>query len=125
MAKAKTRRGRPHGSGSAKDGASGWLFPIGLAPTLTIYCGKHAMSPRDEWGAARVEDIARPKPDMAVLRLHRRPPPLFPLDVVGSQWAEWVAAAADAAACPCDYVMSPLLASASVLIGNARWPQAT
>jgi Protein of unknown function (DUF3987) len=31
----------------------------------------------------------------------------------------------EAAACPSDYVAVPLLASASVLIGHARWPQAT
>lgn len=66
-----------------------------------------------------------PEPDMAVLRLHRRRPPDLPLAVFGSAWAEFIAQAADAAACPPDYVAAPLLAAASVLIGHARWAQAT
>jgi hypothetical protein len=63
------------------------------------------------------------RPDMGVLRLHRRPPPPLPLEVFGP-WATWVAQAADAAACPADYVIAPLLAASSVLIGHARWPMA-
>jgi hypothetical protein len=82
-------------------------------------------------GAARVhagidaaEEIGWPEPDMAVLRLHRRPPPSLPLPVFGL-WATWITSAAEAAACPPDYVVAPLLASVSALIGNARWAQAT
>jgi len=60
---------------------------------------------------------------MGVLRLHRRPPPHLPLDVFGP-WKDWIEDAAEAAACPADYVVAPLLSSASVLIGNARWAQA-
>lgn len=66
-----------------------------------------------------------PEPDMGVLRLHRRLPPPLPLAAFGSHWAAWIESAADAAACPADYVAAPLLASASAPIGHARWAQAT
>src|SRR4051812_7733401 len=62
---------------------------------------------------------------MAVLRLHRRLPPALPLVVFGEEWSGWIKDAAEAAACPPDYVVAPLLASASALIGHARWAQAT
>jgi hypothetical protein len=65
------------------------------------------------------------EPDMAVLRLHRRAPPKLPIEVFGPEWGDWITAAADAAACPTDYVAAPLLAITSVLIGHARWAQAT
>src|SRR5271169_3648862 len=84
--------------------------------------------PRDQgsgWGAARVEEVTWPEPDRAVLRLHRRPPPELPIDVFGPDWASWILAGAQAAACPPDYVAAPLLASVSALVGHARWAQAT
>jgi hypothetical protein len=64
------------------------------------------------------------EPDMGVLRLRRRPPPALPLEVFGETWKQWLLDAAVAAACPVDYVVAPLLASVSTLIGNARWAQA-
>ena len=64
------------------------------------------------------------EPDMGVLRLRRRPPPALPLEVFGEAWKQWLIDAAAAAACPVDYVVAPLLASVSTLIGNARWAQA-
>jgi hypothetical protein len=64
-------------------------------------------------------------PDLGVMRLNRRPPPPLPLDIFTPVWAGWITAAANAAGCPPDYVAAPLLASASALIGNARWAQAT
>jgi hypothetical protein len=63
------------------------------------------------------------EPDLDVLRLHRRIPPSLPVDLFGP-WTAWIHEAAGAAACPIDYVLAPLLASASVLIGHARWAQA-
>jgi hypothetical protein len=66
-----------------------------------------------------------PDPDMEVLRLRRRPPPRLPLEVFGNAWSSWIVDAAAAAACPPDYVAMPLISSASALIGNARWAQAT
>jgi hypothetical protein len=65
-----------------------------------------------------------PLPDMSVLHDGRRPAPEFPLAALGDAWAAWVTEAAEAAAAPVDYVAMPLLASASALIGNARWVQA-
>jgi hypothetical protein len=64
------------------------------------------------------------EPDMSVLRQRRRPPPALPIETFGP-WGEWIARAAEAAACPVDYVAAPLLSSASALIGHARWAQAT
>src|SRR5215831_17840253 len=64
-----------------------------------------------------------PQPDMAVLRLHRREPPQLPLETFGT-WRPYLIATANAASCPVDYAAAPLLASASGLIGNARWAQA-
>jgi hypothetical protein len=64
------------------------------------------------------------EPDMGVLRLRRRPPPELPLEVFGETWKKWLCEAAAAAACPVDYVVAPLLASASTLIGHGRWAQA-
>ena len=64
------------------------------------------------------------EPDMGVLQLRRRPPPALPLEVFGETWGQWLTDAAAAAACPTDYVVAPLLASVSTLIGNARWAQA-
>ncbi len=72
-------------------------------------------APPEPWG----------EPDMSVMRLARRAPPAFPLEVFGPEWARWITQAAEAAAAPVDYVALPLLASASALIGNARWAQAT
>ena len=64
------------------------------------------------------------EPYMGVLRLRRRPPPPLPLEVFGETWGQWLLDAADAAACPIDYVVAPLLSSISALIGNSRWAQA-
>ena len=86
--------------------------------------------PRD--GAERMrdafeeaEEVGWPEPDMAVLRLHRRHPPALPVAVFGDEWKRWIEDAADAAACPPDYVAVPLLTAASTLIGHACWAQAT
>jgi hypothetical protein len=63
-------------------------------------------------------------PDLSILQSGRRSPPRLPLEVFGEAWADWIVRASNAAACPADYVVAPLLASASAQIGNARWPQA-
>jgi hypothetical protein len=62
-------------------------------------------------------------PDMSVTGTNRRLPPALPLDKFGKPWADWIGTAADSAASPPDYVALPLLATASALIGNARWAQ--
>jgi Protein of unknown function (DUF3987) len=66
-----------------------------------------------------------PKPDLSVLTQHRRAPPKLPIAAFGPAWGEWIENAAEAAACPPDYVAAPLLAAASALIGHARWAEAT
>src|SRR5207248_10597431 len=66
-----------------------------------------------------------PEPDMSILRPERRGAPKLPLAAFGPAWGEWITTAAEAAACPPDYVAAPLLAAASALIGHARWAQAT
>src|SRR5436190_20512521 len=66
-----------------------------------------------------------PEPDMSILRPERRGAPKLPLATFGPAWGEWITTAAEAAACPPDYVAAPLLAAASALIGHARWAQAT
>src|SRR5205814_1044843 len=66
-----------------------------------------------------------PEPDMSILRPERPGAPKLPLVAFGPAWGEWITTAAEAAACPPDYVAAPLLAAASALIGHARWAQAT
>lgn len=70
------------------------------------------------------EPLPDRKPDLSVLGLSHPPAPVLPLELFGSRWSQWIRDAAAAAACPPDYVVAPLLAAASALIGNARWPQA-
>ncbi len=90
-------------------------------PVLAAFATRDAAAAAD----AGADPETQAAPDLGVLRLHRRPPPPFPLEVLGPFWARWLAAAARAAACPPDYVAAPLLAATSALIGNARWAQAT
>jgi hypothetical protein len=73
---------------------------------------------------ATVEEVEWPQPDPGVLNVYRREPPAFPLAVLGEAWGMWVGDAAEASACPVDYVALPLLSSASALIGHARWAEA-
>lgn len=65
-----------------------------------------------------------PEPDLGVLQLHRRQAPPCPLEIFGDRWASWIETNAEASACPVDYVVGPLLAAASTVIGNARWARA-
>src|SRR6202020_524177 len=62
--------------------------------------------------------------DLAVLRTIKPTHPVLPLEVFGERWAQWIRDAAEAAACPVDYVVAALLPPASALIGHARWAQA-
>jgi hypothetical protein len=65
-----------------------------------------------------------PYPDMSVLRPDRRRSPTLSLDIFGDRWSRWIDDAARSVAAPADYVVAPLLAAASVLIGHARWARA-
>lgn len=84
-----------------------------------------AFTARDADANADADPETQAAPDTGVLRLHRRLPPLLPLEVFGERWARWIAGTARAASCPPDYVAAPLLASSSALVGNARWAQGT
>jgi Uncharacterized conserved protein len=81
------------------------------------------------WDRANKPDDDAPEPwaepDLTIARLGRRPPPPLPLDLFGPHWSAWITRTAEAGATAPDYVASNLLAAASALIGNARWPQAT
>jgi hypothetical protein len=63
--------------------------------------------------------------DLSTLSTNLQSAPDLPLDIFGPEWQAWISDAAEAASCAPDYVVAPLLASASALVGNARWAQAT
>lgn len=64
-----------------------------------------------------------PAPDLTLLQAERDAPPTWPgADVFSPRWADWIAQAAEAKGAPPDYVGGAVLAVASSLIGNARWP---
>ncbi len=65
------------------------------------------------------------EPDPFYLGSGRSKPVHFPSDLLGSFWGDWCEAHAAARHVPVDYVAAGLLASASALVGNARWPCAT
>lgn len=64
------------------------------------------------------------EPYRAILHRSSSPPPDLPLEVFGAAWAEWIVRAAQGANAPADYTAMPLIALASALLGNARWPVA-
>jgi hypothetical protein len=63
-------------------------------------------------------------PALAILNRSAAPAPDLPLDVFGSFWQAWIARAAEGANAPPDFIVMPLLATVSALIGNARWANA-
>lgn len=89
----------------------------GKQPTLTAIAQYTALLPKRVPPPAAARDVLR-SPGLL-------PPPQLSLTFFGRRWAGWIADAAEAAACPVDYVAMPLLALASVLIGHARWVRAT
>src|SRR5438477_9206547 len=82
---------------------------------------------RDRAGINGAEEVgwsdtdAWPAPDLSAARQNRRAPPRLPVEVFGPMWSEWIAIAAEGGSCPPDYVAGPLLATAAMLMGNARW----
>jgi hypothetical protein len=65
------------------------------------------------------------EPDLSYLGSGRSQPVPFPAELLGPFWGGWCQEHADARCAPVDYVAAGLLASASALIGNGRWVQAT
>ncbi|GEO18686.1 DUF3987 domain-containing protein [Microvirga aerophila] len=64
------------------------------------------------------------EPELSYLGSGRSQPVPFPVELLGSSWGNWCQAHAQARCVPVDYVAAGLLASASALIGNARWAMA-
>jgi hypothetical protein len=56
-----------------------------------------------------------------VLAEGKRPPPELPAETFRHYWHYWLEAEAENRSAPIDFVAGGLLASASALIGNARW----
>lgn len=69
-------------------------------------------------------DSSTAGPSISILTRVQVPAPALPLHLFGPWWARWLEVAAAGANCPPDYVALPLLATASALIGNARWVRA-
>jgi hypothetical protein len=69
--------------------------------------------------------VAWPDLNRTILTPTRREPPPLPLRLFGPFWGPWIAETAAAAAAPPDYVAAALLVAVSVLVGHARWAQAT
>lgn len=63
-----------------------------------------------------------PDADQRLLRPDVPPPPSLPLtEVLTPRAAEWVAATAEGAGAPSDYVLAALLSVTGATMGNARW----
>jgi hypothetical protein len=102
----------------APDPRPGWIDPPS-GSTGELPSNRKPQGNGQDTQQAETADI-----DLSILRLNRRAPPSFPLDIFGTPWAGWISNAGEAACSPPDYVAAPLLATSSALIGNARWPQA-
>ncbi|OUR76010.1 hypothetical protein A9Q83_16645 [Alphaproteobacteria bacterium 46_93_T64] len=57
---------------------------------------------------------------MGIINGNRSEAPYLPLEAFG-EWGEWISQSAENCSAPKDYVAMGLLATASALIGNARW----
>jgi hypothetical protein len=79
---------------------------VALAPEMTD---------RDTW----------PAPDMRLVEDDRASAPVLDDDALPAQWAEWIAAEAEARGCPRDYIAGALIGAASGWLGNARHIAAT
>ncbi|PWJ19357.1 Protein of unknown function [Jannaschia seohaensis] len=78
--------------------------------------------PSDAMAVQAADPNAWPAPDMRLLSPDLPPAPPLPLkDVLSPRAAAWVAATAEGAGAPADYVLAALLAVASAAMGNARW----
>jgi phage/plasmid primase-like uncharacterized protein len=88
---------------------------------LAIHLGHDAVRCCIDAALAEDQPPLWPEPDISAARQNRRPPPPLPIVVFGPWWSEWIAVAAEGAACPPDYVAGALLGAASMLIGNSRW----
>jgi hypothetical protein len=68
---------------------------------------------------------AWPEPNMRLLAAGRVSAPLLDDDALPARWEPWVAAEAEARACPRDYIAGGLIGGGSAWIGNSRHVLAT
>jgi hypothetical protein len=68
---------------------------------------------------------AWPEPNMLLLAADRVSTPLLDDDALPARWEPWVAAEAEARACPRDYIAGGLIGGGSAWIGNSRHVLAT
>lgn len=66
------------------------------------------------------QPVEWPAPDMSIIELRRRKPPVLPVDVFGPVWADWIKATAEQANAPVDYIAGGLLPCAASMYGGAR-----
>jgi hypothetical protein len=88
----------------------------------------HAKVAQPGWLAPSWNDSSRhgiaDSPSLALLDRSAGPCPPIPITAFGPMWSAWLASAAAGTNAPVDYVVLPLLAAASALIGNSRWVRA-
>lgn len=81
-------------------------------PNFNPACAANAQTFKADW----------PEADKRLLHPELPEPPALPLDaVLTPRAAEWVAATAEGAGAPADYVLMALLCVTGATIGNARW----
>ncbi|HRO16367.1 MAG TPA: DUF3987 domain-containing protein, partial [Paracoccus sp. (in: a-proteobacteria)] len=103
--------------------------PLGFIPSETDAealggpVGSPAAVPqRDATESALRLPAPWPAPDLRLLSDDLDPSPPLPLaEVLTPRAAEWVAAAAEGAGAPADYVLAALLSVTGATMGNARW----
>jgi hypothetical protein len=64
---------------------------------------------------------AWPTPDLTLAIADTSPAPALDITLFPGRWQPWLAAAAERAGAPVDYVAGSVLASVGAAIGNARW----
>lgn len=69
---------------------------------------------------SNAQELLHPTPDMSLLRSHRKRPPKFPREVLGTELYEWLTRTAISTGSPVDYVAGALFSACSALIGNSR-----
>jgi hypothetical protein len=82
-----------------------------LASAIPWRPGASASVKPDDW----------PEPDMSIVSTHREAAPVFPVEVFGTFWADWLDTAAEAKGAPVDYIANALLSAAGMLLTTSRW----
>lgn len=97
-------------------------FSAGFAPSSDKGEGPTGNDKLDDEGGTKNNCPKWPDPSPSLLRPELREPPTLPLrDILGPLAAEWVAATAETAGAPADYVICALFSAVGGIVGNARW----